>query len=149
MPPEHSLPTMIGVASLTMIVALTVVGAVSHGLLRHFVQTVPLWAAVYLGLRGHPMAKWAALPTYLFWLFIMSLIWMYLLGVASIASGDYSPVEVAMTILVGVASAFGTVRCLAFRSRIPRIAAALVFAGALLVQIGAFALSLQPGIADR
>ena len=39
----------IGGCSLAVLVALYVVGAVSHGSLRHEVQTLPLWFPIVLG----------------------------------------------------------------------------------------------------
>ena len=47
---------------LAMIAALMVVGAVSHGVLRHIVQTSPLWITIVLGIRRSASTKWAALP---------------------------------------------------------------------------------------
>src|SRR6185295_10600408 len=70
----------LGWCSLTILVALYIVGAVSHGSLRHEVQTLPLWFPIVQGLRARPMAKWMALPCLVFWLVIMILIWLFLLG---------------------------------------------------------------------
>jgi len=47
-----------------MIAALLVVGAVSHGVIRHIVQTSPLWVAIGLGIRHSALTKWAALPCF-------------------------------------------------------------------------------------
>src|SRR4030095_1337108 len=94
-----------GLASLTVLVALYVVGAVSvpPGSLRHEVQTLPLWFPIVLGFQNRELAKWAALPCLIFWLAIMSLIWLFLLGWARIVSGHFFPTEIAMTIIIGIA----------------------------------------------
>jgi hypothetical protein len=59
----------------------------------------------------------AALPCFLFWLTIMVFIWLFLLGWARIVSGHFFPTEIAMTLVVGLASLVGPhlpcVRCFA------------------------------------
>ena len=102
----------IGWCSLAILVALYVVGAVSHGSLRHEVQTLALWVPIVAGFNRRDFARWCALPCFLFWLLIMVLIWLYLLGIARVFSGHFSPVEIAMTILIGVACAVGGVLCI-------------------------------------
>ena len=74
---------------LAMIAALMVVGAVSHGVLRHIVQTSELWIAIVLGIRRSASTKWAALPCFVFWLLLMTAIWLYLLGWAQFLSGRF------------------------------------------------------------
>src|SRR5579859_2306380 len=93
--------------SLAVLVALYVVGAVSHGSLRHVVQTLPLWFPIVLGFRRSEFAKWSALPCLIFWLAIMVLIWLFLLGWARILSGHFSPIEIAMTLVIGIACVTG------------------------------------------
>ena len=50
---------LVAYASLTVVVALYVVGAVSAtpGSLRHEVQTLPLWVPILAGLQDKPIAK--------------------------------------------------------------------------------------------
>jgi hypothetical protein len=131
------------------IVALLVVGAVSHGVLRHIVQTSPLWISIVLGIRRSGWIKWAALPCFVFWLILMILIWLFLLGWARIVSGTFSSTEIAMTLIVGLASVVGIVRALSLRAG---VGAWLAIATVLLVavlQVTAFRLSLLPAIAHR
>ncbi len=109
-------PKALAYASLVTIAALLVVGSVSHGVLRHLVQTLPSWLTVYFGFRRSTLAKWTAIPVSLFWLAIMICIWLYLLGWASIVSGHFTKVEIAMTIIVGLASFFSIARCFLLRS---------------------------------
>jgi hypothetical protein len=45
-------PKWIAWCCLTTLVALYIVGAVSHGSLRHEVQTLPLWGPIVFGFRG-------------------------------------------------------------------------------------------------
>jgi len=57
------------------------------------------------------VAKWTALPCLIFWLSIMIAIWLFLFGWARIVSGHFLPTEIAMTILIGVASVVGIAAC--------------------------------------
>lgn len=99
--------TFVAYCSLTILVALYVVGAVSHGSLRHEVQTLPLWFPIMLGFRQRELTKWSALPCLSFWLAIMVFIWLFLLGWARIASGHFRPVEIAVTVVIGIACVSG------------------------------------------
>jgi hypothetical protein len=132
-----------------MIAALLVVGAVSHGVLRHIVQTAPLWIAIVLAIRGSALAKWAALPCFLIWLFIMSLIWLFLLGWARIVSGTFSQTEIAMTLVVGLAAVAGIATAVGNKSTASPVASAATFLAVTLLQIAAVRISLLPQIAHR
>src|SRR5262249_61385825 len=92
---------------------------VSHGIIRHIVQTSPFWIAIVLAARRSRWSKWTALPCFVFWLLIMTLIWLYLLGWARVVSGTFSPVEIAMTLIVGLASLAGILWATRMRSDTP------------------------------
>src|ERR1700680_2133906 len=100
-------PKVLASCSLAILVALYVVGAVSipPGSLRHEVQTLPLWFPIVPGFRQREIAKWMALPLMIFWLAVMTFIWLFLLGWAQIVKGHFFPTEIAMTVAIGVASA--------------------------------------------
>jgi hypothetical protein len=139
----------IAYCSLVVLVALYVVGAVSNGSLRHEVQTLPLWFPIVLGFRQRELAKWCALPCFIFWLAIMVFIWLFLLGWARIVTGHFSPTEIAMTLAIGVACLAGIGESLRWRTTVRPLAAwavAVLFAG---LQLLAFRLSLIPYIATR
>ena len=143
-------PTTLLTAALTGVIAsLLIVGFVSDTPLRHVVQVAPGVAILGLHLAGREWARFAALAVFAFWLFVMTLIWLFLLGIAQVITGHFTSVEVALTVVIGLSAAIGMVA--AFRtqgsSRWPaRIAAFL--AGAV-AQIGAMWLSLQPMFATR
>jgi hypothetical protein len=137
----------IAACALAVLVALYVVGAVSHGSLRHEVQTLPLWVPIVAGFNRREFARWCALPCFLFWLPIMVLIWLFLLGWSHVISGTFSPVEIAMTIVVGLASAAGLFSCLR-GIRWSWFGAALFVLFAFL-QLAAFRISMLPGIAHQ
>jgi len=105
-------PQGVAYCSLTILVALYIVGAVSNGSLRHEVQTLPLWVPIVLGFRRKPAAKWAAVPCFIIWLTLMTFIWLFLLGWARILSGHFSPTEIVLTLMVGAASVTGLGVCL-------------------------------------
>ncbi len=147
--PMASSSKWIGGCSLAVLAALYVVGAVSHGSLRHEVQTLPLWFPIVMGFQGREWAKWAALPCFVFWLAIMAAIWMFLMGWARVVTGHYSPVEVAMTLVIGVACVCGIGVGLRWRTAVRPVAAVgvCVLFGAL--QLLAFRVSLIPFIATQ
>ncbi len=134
---------------LGIIAALLVVGSVSHGVVRHIVQTAPLWAGIVLGFRRDHSSKWVALPLFLFWLTIMSFIWLFLLGWARIVHGTFSPTEIAMTLIVGVASVVGLISCFRIKTTTSGIKSVLLFLLFAGLQLLTFRLSLLPAIAHR
>jgi hypothetical protein len=137
----------VGWCCLVVLIALYVVGAVSHGSLRHVVQTLPLWFPIVLGFNRRELARWCALPCFCFWLGIMALIWLFLLGWAHVVSGQFLPVEIAMTLIVGIASVAGLGMCL-WRSRWSLRGVALIVLFGIL-QCLAFRISLLPAIAHQ
>ena len=102
-------PRTIGYCALTTLVALYIVGAVSNGVLRHIVQTLPLWFPIVMGLRQREIAKWASLPCFVIWLLLMVVIWLFLLGWANVMTGHFTPTEVTLTLVVGAASLAGMI----------------------------------------
>jgi hypothetical protein len=134
---------------LTIMVALLVVGAVSHQITRHVVQTAPLWIAIILGVRCSELAKWAALPSFVFWLLLMGAIWLFLLGWARIFSGTFTATEIAMTIVVGGGSILGLVAGLRMKTATRITPAAMLVFGVIVLDLIALRVSLLPAIANR
>lgn len=140
----------IGVCSLAVILALVIgVGLASGLVIRHVVQTAPMWLGVVVGFRRLPAVKWMALPMLLFWLLLMALIWLFLLGLPSPLSGHFSPIEIAMTIVVGAASLVGIWAALRVSSGRSIAARTALFVGAATLQVICFRVSLLPEIAHR
>jgi len=113
------------------------------------VQTCPLWISIVLGFRQSSFAKWAALPCFVFWLLIMTAIWLYLLGWAHLLSGTFSPIEIAMTVVVGAASVAGIITALRIRRGVRAWPAAAMTLLLVVLQVAAFRLSFLPKIAHR
>jgi len=132
-----------------LILGLLLVGVVSGTPLRYALQAAPALALFAVRARTRTWSSYAALAVFAFWLAIMSLIWMYLLGIARIVTGHFSRVEIALTLAIGGAAATGIVAALRVRepSSWPARGAAFVVAAAL--QVGATWLSVQPAFATR
>lgn len=130
-------------------VSLLLVGVVSGTLVRHVIQVIPVGIALALSARRSASTPYAALAVFLFWFFIMSLIWLWLLGLARIVTGHFSHAEIGLTMVIGVAALVGCWAALGWRTDrrwTQRVAVFLLFAA---MQIGAMWASLRPAIADR
>ena len=134
---------------LGVVVSLLVVGVVSGTPLRHAIQVAPGVVLLLLLLTPLAWTPAAAMAIFAFWLVIMTLIWLFLLRIARIVSGTFTPVEVVLTIVIGAASALGLVAAARARPR-PRWPVRVVaFLAAALLQFGAVLLSIQPSFATR
>jgi hypothetical protein len=129
--------------------ALLFVGAVSGTLLRHIVQIIPAVVALALIMRTPTWGAYAAAPLFVFWLLVVCLIWLFLLGLSGIASGHYSVAEVIATVIMAGASVIGVIRGVSLGRPLawPRRVAAIIAFGAF--QIAAMWVSFLPSIADR
>lgn len=142
-------PTVIAICCLAIIAALVLgVGLATSLVLRHVVQTAPLWIGVILGFRHSRAASWAALPLFLVWLVLMALIWLYLLGLSNLLSGHFAPVEIAMTIIVGAGAIVG-IGFIRFKSSLSPIKAGGIFVLMLVIQLACLRMSFLPAIAHR
>jgi len=139
----------ITICCILLIATLWTVGVVASEILRHLVQTAPIWVAVVLSLRRSEFTKWAALAFFIFWLFLMGLIWLYLLGWARVVSGTFSRTEITLTLIIGVVSLNGIVNCLRLKQSVGALAASATFLASLLLQAAAIALSITPAIEHR
>ena len=141
---------VMAICCLAIILALVFgVGLASNLVLRHLVQTSPLWAGVVLGFRRSRAASWVGLPLFLFWLLLMGLIWSYLLGISNLLSGHFSPIEIAMTIIVGAASLAGIASFIRFKSFLSPWTAGAIFVVTAIIQFMAFRASFLPAIAHH
>jgi hypothetical protein len=131
-----------------IVAALLVVGVVSRGILRHVVQTAPLWIAVALGARRSTLTRWAALPPLVFWLVLMIVLWMHLLGLVVWITGSFSPIEIVLTVVVAAAALVGIRQASAIpASNASSPGALAVMLGVAVLQLLAFRWSFLPGIA--
>src|SRR5690242_15757451 len=143
-------PVWIAICCLVILAALVLgVGVGSHLVLRHVIQTAPLWVGVGLAFRRSQSTGWITLPLFLFWFALMAVIWLYLLGIANLVSGHFSSLEIAMTILVGLASVVGLGMFSRSTSSMSWVARAGLFIAFLGMQVGCFMASFSPSIAHR
>lgn len=143
-------PIAIAICGFIVILALALgVGLASNLVLRHIVQTLPMWFGVALGFRRARITGWIALPSFLFWLTLMAVIWLYLLGIVRIISGHFSAVEIAMSIIVAAASLIGIVMFARLKSSCSPAKAVAAFAVMAVFQWACFRISLLPAIAHR
>jgi hypothetical protein len=128
-----------------VIVCLLIVGVVSSPptRIRHIVQVIPIVLVLIMVLRGMTSWAFAAMPIFLFWLVIMILIWLYLLSLAKIVSGTFSPAEIILTIIIGLASVTGLVAAARSITRSGLLRGAAVFVVLAGLQFGAIWLSMQ------
>ncbi len=145
----NTIPRRIAICCLAMIIALWIVGLASGEVIRHLIQTLPIWIGVILGFRNSQWTKSAALPFFIFWFGIMALIWLYLLGVSRIITGHYSATEIAMTIVVGAAAFLGIAICTQMRTRTKLVQSVAVFVITALAQYAAMYVSLMPRFRSR
>ena len=93
-----------------LLLALLLVGAVSGTLLRHVVQILPIVAALVVLQRRPAWGAYAAFPILVFWIFIVLLIWLFLLGLSRIANGHYTLIEIVSTFLMAGFCVIGVTR---------------------------------------
>lgn len=136
--------TRIAAGLLGVILGLLLVGLVSHTPLRHLIQVSPAVLALVLVNRQVTWARFAAMPILAFWLLIMLGIWLFLLGVADVITGTYSPMEIGLTIIIGLSCLVGLVA--AGRSSVsgPRGSGVVAFLGFTILQVGAMSVGLRP-----
>jgi len=79
----------------------------------------------------------------------MTAIWFFLLGWARIVSGTFSPTEIVMTVIVGLASLVGMAEAWRVKSSAHLWAAVGTVLLVAALQVGAFRLSLLPAISHR
>jgi hypothetical protein len=132
-----------------VVVALLVVGVVSATPIRHEIQVAPAVLVLLAGLREKRWVPSAATAVFVLWLLMMVVIWLYLLGIARIITGKFTPTEVALTIVIGVSSLAGIVAACRTADA-PRWPARIaVFVVAAAVQFGAVWVSILPRFATR
>jgi hypothetical protein len=140
----------IALCCLAIIVALVGgVGLATGLVIRHVLQTAPLWIGLALGIRGSRAVGWFTAPIFAFWMVLMTLIWLYLAGWSTLISGHFSPFETAMTLVVGAACAIGLWLDVRSFTGVPPTTAAGLFVIAAAAQWLCFRLSMLPGIAHR
>jgi len=141
-------PVMLAVPLASVALALIVVGVVSGTLRNHLVQIAPLVLLLVLLPRAGALIPVAAAAVLSWWLVTMAGIWLSLLGLSRFLTGRFSPTEVFLTLVIGVAclvglSASGRAGSMPLIKRLPTI---MLAAG---LQSMALWLSYQPIVIGR
>lgn len=136
-------------ALLVLAVALLFVGTVSGTVLRHVVQIIPAIVALILVVRTPSWGAYAALPLFAFWLVIVILIWLFLLGLSRIANGHYTVAEVIATMVMASASVHGTRRAVSVGKQLAWVPRAVTIVAFGMFQLAAMWVSFLRPIATR
>lgn len=134
---------------LGVILSLILVGFVSSTPIRHLIQVVPCIVSLILISRSYRWASYSALPLFVFWLGIMILIWLFLLGFARIITGRFTPVEIGLTLTIGLSCLGGAWMVIRTSPPVAALTRLAAFSTFMFFQIGALWLSLQPFFARR
>jgi hypothetical protein len=140
---------VVTIALLLDVAALLAVGVVSQTVLRHTIQVAPGLGLLAFCLSRRGWVACGAMAFFSFWLFIMILIWLYLLGIANVVTGRFTRIEIGLTLVIGAASLAGLITACRVRPMPSWPARLVAFLVAAAVQIGAMWLSLQPSFATR
>lgn len=130
-------------------IALLFVGVVSGTFLRHIVQILPITIAAGVLSRRSDWGAYAAVPLFLFWLFIVVMIWLFLLGLSRVANGHYTAIEVIATFFMAGFAGAGVVKSIPLGRPVPiigRVFTVILFA---IVQVAAMWVSFLKPIANR
>jgi hypothetical protein len=138
---------LIAACCFALLVALMVVGVVAKEMVRHLIQSAPFWVGGWLALRRSRFTKWVVLGPFLLWVLIPVLIWLFLFGVARILTGTYSPIEIAMTVVMALAGVVGIGAALASRSGASWWSSILAVVLGAAMAWGVLMLSFQPQVA--
>ncbi len=129
--------------------ALLIVGVVSGTFLRHVVQILPIIAAAGVLARRPDWGAYAAVPIFIFWMAIVVLIWLFLLGLSRIANGHYTAIEIVLTLIMAGFSIAGLVTSLRLGQSQRAVIRMLAFTVFGLLQIIAMRISFLEPIANR
>jgi hypothetical protein len=129
--------------------SLFLVGIVSGTLIRHVIQILPVVLALIVVKRQSAWGVYAALPIFIFWIFIMMLIWLFLLGIARIVTGHFTIVEIILTILIGLSGIWGIVTVIRYRPNAQFVRGVLVFVLFTVLQIIAMWISFKRPFVTR
>lgn len=136
-------------ALVVVLVGLLLVGLASGTIARHVLQVLPVAAVIWAVVHRRGWSRFAAMAVFAFWLAIMVMIWLHLLGLPSAITGRFTAVEVGLTLAIGLACVVGLGASVRGPSRSRWWACAMAFAAFATLQAAAMWVSLRPAFADR
>jgi hypothetical protein len=132
-----------------LILSLLLIGVVSATPLRHLVQAIPVIVALGLVWRGIGWSPYAALPLFLFWLLLISLIWLFIFGLANVITGTFSLPERILTVAIILSCVLGIGAALRASPVSGWKIRSLAFLAFALLAVAAMWASLHPLFARR
>ncbi|MCY4129279.1 MAG: hypothetical protein OXG15_08575 [Gammaproteobacteria bacterium] len=90
-----------------LLVCLLAVGVESKTFLRHVFQVLPIVLVTVLGLYRSRWTGSGALGLFACWAFFMLLIWLYLAGIQTFFTGNFTAFEIVLTVVIGMLSILG------------------------------------------
>jgi NAD/NADP transhydrogenase beta subunit len=132
-----------------VILGLVLVGFIGGTPLRHAIQVLPACIVLIAISRNATWGSAASLAVFVFWLVIMAMIWLHLFGLAHVITGDFSKIEIVLTVFIGAWSLFGSVLSFGEASAVKRSTSAIAFLSFAVLQASAIWLSLRPYFAHR
>ncbi|MCY3857632.1 MAG: hypothetical protein OXG25_01845 [Gammaproteobacteria bacterium] len=90
-----------------LLVCLLAVGVESKTFLRHVFQVLPIVLVIILGLLRSRWMGSGALGLFACWAFFMALIWLYLAGIETMFTGNFTTFEIVITVIMGVLCILG------------------------------------------
>jgi len=126
--------------------SLVAVGAVSGTVVRHLVQMAPVLLAAAVVSSLPALGAAVSLPVFGTWLALMTGIWLYVLGIATLFRGTFTPFELFLTALIGACCLLGGGAALRLDTPASIARRIVAFAAFAALQLGALWLSFRPGI---
>ena len=121
---------------------LLIVGIESGTFLRHVFQIAPIAIVLAFAVRQQPWTVPAALGVFGCWAFFMGLIWLYLAGIQTTFTGNFTPIEIALTLLIGASCVAGIIVCTGVELTMGRGRRLLIATAFIALQVGIMWLSL-------
>ena len=140
---------IVGVCLCGVAGSLLIVGLESGTFIRHVIQIVPVVIAFAAVANRRSWGPSAALPVFAWWLFVMVLIWLYLAGVRTFFTGNFTAAEIVLTMLIGLFCALGLSACARIRSTASITRRVLAVAGFGGLQFGLMWISFLPPFVNR
>ena len=121
---------------------LLIVGIESGTFLRHVFQIAPVAIVLAFAVRQQPWTAPAALGLFGCWAFFMGLIWLYLAGIQTTFTGNFTPIEIALTLLIGVSCVAGIIACKGVELTMGRARRMLISTAFIALQVAIMWISL-------
>ena len=115
---------MLGLFAIAL--SLFIVGVISDTIARHLLQIVPLLLATARMVGGSYTAAYVAAGTCLFWIIVMLLIWLYLLGVSEATSGSFTTAEIVLTFVIAIFAVMVIFKTVTLKSSMPGVGRAIM-----------------------